>query len=431
MEESPVINDSDDFVPMDLVDAVPDEALGDAPPDAPDELYEPDPPAAPDEPDGSPVHEPSDDFVPMAAPAAPAAAGRMPTPNQVLHLSSEDKRLDTVPFESADIRALAQRILKRAQEQGQAKLDSARKQVEAMEKAAYDKAYKEAFSKGQQEGFAKGEKDGKAEAQTQINEAIEAEKETLRNHVAPVADTLQQVAEAFTAAKDQLMAQAEGDLLMLALDLAKRLVNHELSVNPDAIKPLALECIGLVTDRTTLTVRVNPEDKEVMDEYYPDLKLIFPDLGPVVIQADPAVERGGIMAATREAEVDMRLATRLAAFEEVILGVSGDDAVPPWGAIPEDAIAAAKAASAESAYSLWDDSTQPQAEEAQAENAEEAPGLSSLENVAEPAAEETEPSPVNEPAAAEPAEPAAEGDLSDLVDLVDDQIDDEGQPPES
>ncbi len=412
MEESPVINDSEDFVPMDLVDAVPDEALDDAPPDAPD---------IQDESGDSPVHEPSDEFVPMATPSAPAAAGRMPTPNQVLHLSAKDKRLDTVPFEFADIRALAQRILKRAQEQGQAKLDSARKQVEAMEKAAYDKAYKEAFSKGQQEGFAKGEKDGRAEAQTQINEAIEAEKEALRSHVAPVAETLQQIADAFTAAKDQLMAQAEGDLLMLALDLAKRLVNHELSVNPEAVKPLALECIGLVTDRTTLTVRVNPEDKEVMDEYYPDLKLIFPDLGPVIIQADPTVERGGIMAATREAEVDMRLATRLAAFEEVILGVSGDDAVPPWGAIPEDAIAAAKAASAESAYSLWDD-TEGDASEAEPQT-ENAP-----ENSPEVAEEIPEPPQADE--AAEPVPPEADGDVAELADLVDEQGPDEGQQPQ-
>ncbi|MCD8139069.1 MAG: hypothetical protein LUE17_04700 [Planctomycetaceae bacterium] len=416
MEESPVINDSDDFVPMDLVDAVPDEALDDVPPEA----------AAPtgddnDGGDGSPVHDPSDEFVPMAAPAAPAAAARMPTPNQVLHLSAEDKRLDTVPFEFADIRALAQRILKRAQEQGQAKLDSARKQVEAMEKAAYDKAYKEAFSKGQQEGFAKGEKDGKAEAQTQINEAIEAEKEALRNHVAPVAETLQHIAEAFTAAKDQLMAQAEGDLLMLALDLAKRLVNHELSVNPEAIKPLALECIGLVTDRTTLTVRVNPEDKAVMDEYYPDLKLIFPDLGPVVIQADPSVERGGIMAATREAEVDMRLATRLAAFEEVILGFSGEDAIPPWGAIPEDAIAAAKAASAESAYSLWDDNDGDASEaDSQAESAPENSAEVPEENPGPPLAAD----------AAEPVPPEADGDVAELADLVDEGISDEGQQPE-
>ncbi|MCL2000654.1 MAG: hypothetical protein FWG74_04395, partial [Planctomycetes bacterium] len=37
---------------------------------------------------------------------------------------------------------------------------------------------------------------------------------------------------------------------------------------------------------------------------------------------------------TREAEVDMRIKTRLAAFEEAVLGFSGAAAVAPWSAVP-------------------------------------------------------------------------------------------------
>lgn len=325
MEESPVINDSDDFVPM----VPPGGQASDAP--------------------SSPVVDDPEEFVPMQAPAAPPV--RMPTPNQVLHRSVDD-RLDTVPFEFADIRALAQRILKRAQEQGQQKIDTARKQVAAMEKAAHDKAYQEAFPKGQEEGFAKGEQEGRAAAEKKIAAAIASEKESIRQNAAPVSGVLQQLTDAINASRTQLMAQAEGDLLLLALDLAKRLVGHELSVDPEAIKPLAVECIGLVTERTGITARVNPADYQVMEEFYPDLKAIFPDLGPIQIIPDPEVERGGLYAATREAEVDMRLATRLAAFEEVILGYSGDAAVAPWSQIPPEAIAAAKQSQAVSQYSL-------------------------------------------------------------------------------
>lgn len=346
----------------------------------------------------SPVINDSGEFVPMAAPAASAPVNpgvRMPTPNQVVHLS-DDKRLDTVPFEFADIRALAQRILKRATEQGQAKIASANKQVAAMEKAAYDKAYKEAFPKGQEEGFAKGEKEGQASAQKQINDAVAAEKEALKQSVTPITGVLEQIANAFVEARNQLLAQAEGDLLMLAIDLAKRLVGHELSVDSDAVKPLAVECIGLVTDRSSITVRVNPEDHRIMEEFVPELKTIFPDMGPVQVVSDPEVERGGIMAATREAEVDMRLATRLSTFEEVILGFSGQDAVAPWSAIPEEAIEAARAANAESPYSLYEMDNEPE---------EEQPVI------------ELEPQAEEEAAPAEESQP--EGDLADLAELAD------------
>ncbi len=262
----------------------------------------------------------SDDFVPM------------PTPDQVVP-GEGAKRLDPIPFEFADIRALASRILKRAQEQAQQKLEAARTQIAAMEKQARDKAYQEAFPKGEKEGFAKGEKDGMAAAESKIAAAASAERESLKQNAQPVAGIMEQLAAVMNENRQHLMAQAEGDLLLLALDIAKRLVGHELSVDAEAIRPLATECIGLVTDRSGITARVNPEDYRVMQEIIPELKSIFPDLGVVKIEADPTIERGGIMTATREAEVDMRLATRLAAFEEAILGFSGQAAVAPWSAV--------------------------------------------------------------------------------------------------
>ncbi len=268
--------------------------------------------------DDSPVINDSEDFVPLAP---PRTAITLPTaPGGVIHAIPDEPpaKLDSVPFEFADIRALAQRILKRAQEQGQAKIDGARKQVAAMEKEAADKAYQEAFPKGQEEGYAKGLKDGQAEADKKIQEAVAAEKEALRKKAAPLTTALQQIIDAVSESRQALLAQAEGDLLLLALDLAKRLVGHELSVDPEAVRPLAVECIGLVTDRTGITVRANPEDCEVLQDLIPELKSLFTDIGSLHIVPDASVERGGVIASTREAEVDMQLATRLSAFEEVI-----------------------------------------------------------------------------------------------------------------
>lgn len=315
MEDSPVINDDNaDFTPM-----------GSTGP-------------------RSPVINDSSEFVPM------------PTPDQVVR--AENARLDAVPFEFADIRALAQRILKRATEKGQATIAAAQKQVADMEKAAYDKAYADASEKAHAEGLAKGEQEGMAQAEQKITAAIEAERESVRQNAAPVTTVLEELLGALDASRQQLMAQAEGDLLLLALDLAKRLVGHELSVDPKAIEPLALECIGLVTERTAITARVNSADFEVLQDFIPELKKEFPDLGTLQIIPDESIERGGLMAATRESEVDMRLATRLAAFEEAILGFSGDAAVAPWNKIPEEVIAEAKAKSAQSSYSLFDDQDQ-------------------------------------------------------------------------
>ena len=257
----------------------------------------------------------------------------MPTPGQVLSAGRE-RGLDTFPFQFRDIRSLAQSMLKKAQEEADRKLEAAKKQIVALEKQAFDKGYKEALPKAEKDGFAKGEKDGLATAEAKVAAAVEAERQSFRQNVLPVSEMLEQLASLLKERRQNLLAQAENDLLRLVLDLARRLVGHELSIDPEAIRPLARECIGLVVERSSLSVRVNPEDLGAMRNSLPELAAVFTDLGAVEIEADPAIERGGLMAATREAEVDFRLATRLAAFEEALLGFSGEGAAPPWNHPP-------------------------------------------------------------------------------------------------
>lgn len=263
----------------------------------------------------SPVPDDSGEFVPM------------PLPGGVVRRAEADE-LTPVPFQFSDIRALAAKILRRAQEQAQQKLDAARAQIAALEKEAQDKAHREGFAKGEKAGFAKGETEGKAAGAEEVKKAVEAERDSFRQNAAPVAGMLEELANAMNEQRRSLVAQAEADLLLLSIDLAKRLVGRELSIDPDAIRPIASEAIGLVADRSSLLVRVNPADLRTMEEDMPGLKNRFPDIGAVRLEADPSLERGDVVAATRETEVDMRLATRLAAFEEAILGYSGAEA--PW-----------------------------------------------------------------------------------------------------
>lgn len=262
----------------------------------------------------------SDEFRPMPLPGAGVVSGE------------EADKLTPIPFQFSDIRALAARILKRAQEQAEQKLAAARAQIAQMEKTAHDKAYKEAFPKGEQAGFAKGEKDGKASGEAEVKKKLDGEMTAFRKKTEPVGQMLGELMQSISEHRQALVAQAEADLLLLSVDIAKRIVARELSFDPEAIRPIAVEAVGLATERGNLWMRVNPEDLAVMEKELPGLKAIFPDLGAVRLEADPAIERGGLVAATRESEVDMRLATRLAAFEEAILGFSGKEAAAPWGA---------------------------------------------------------------------------------------------------
>ncbi|MDR1613427.1 MAG: hypothetical protein LBT97_11705 [Planctomycetota bacterium] len=271
-------------------------------------------------------------------PDSPASGGSdefrpMPLPDGGVVSGEDAEKLTPIPFQFSDIRALAARILKRAQEQAERKLAAARSQIAQMEKAAQDKAYQEAYPKGEQAGFAKGEKDGKAAGEAEARKRLDDELATFKENVEPVDRMLRELLRTIEEQRRFLIAQAESDLLLLAVDIAKRLVAHELSFDPEAIRPLAVKAIELATERSNIRMRVNPEDLKVMEDELPNLRAIFPDVGAVHLEADPSIERGGLVAATREAEVDMRLATRLAAFEEAILGFSGKEAEAPWSSL--------------------------------------------------------------------------------------------------
>lgn len=268
----------------------------------------------------SPVTDDDADFTPMPLPGKVVSAG-------------EARRLEAVPFQFSDVRTLAARILKRAQQQAEEKLAAARTQIAKMEKEAQDKGYREGLPKGEKAGFAKGEAAGREAAKAELAKELEKAKGDFQGRTQPLTTALEQITAVLNEQRRQLVAQAENDLLLLALDLAKRLVAHELSIDPEAIKPLASEAIGLVTERSSLVARLNPADLAAMEEELPSLRLLFPDLGVVKLEGDAAIERGGLIIATREGEVDMRLATRFAAFEEALLGYSGRLAVAPWSEI--------------------------------------------------------------------------------------------------
>ncbi|MCC8164563.1 MAG: hypothetical protein LIQ31_00075, partial [Planctomycetes bacterium] len=137
------------------------------------------------------------------------------------------------------------------------------------------------------------------------------------------------------------------------------------------------------------------------------------DLGPIRVISDENVDRGGIIAATRESEVDMQLATRLAAFEEVILGFSGEEATAPWSVIPPDAIAQAKAASQESAFSLYDDNEEADGDHIADEAAQEYTEPDASDATAEADAPTPEPENPPDPDAPPPDGGAESGDPSD------------------
>jgi flagellar assembly protein FliH len=153
---------------------------------------------------------------------------------------------------------------------------------------------------GYAEGFAQGHAQATLEAQRQIADFIANQGR----------EAAQNFAQIFASAQAQL-ADAEQDIargvLELACELARQVLRHELSVNPNALQPVIREALGLLTaENKSAVVRLNPLDLDVLKDV---VQAEFSGLS-LTLLADATVTRGGCLIESAGTVVDATLEKR-------------------------------------------------------------------------------------------------------------------------
>jgi flagellar assembly protein FliH len=158
----------------------------------------------------------------------------------------------------------------------------------------------EGYNKGFSEGYAQAHAQATLEGDRKIADYIENQgEEAARAFGSLLAVSHQQIAES-----EQQMAQG---LLELACSLAKRVLIHDLTVNPNAILPVIREALGiLIADSRAALVRLNPADVEVVE---PVLAQEFPGLA-IKLLADTHIHRGGCQVESGGTVVDGTIEAR-------------------------------------------------------------------------------------------------------------------------
>jgi flagellar assembly protein FliH len=168
-----------------------------------------------------------------------------------------------------------------------AKLKAQAEQEEMMRSQAVRQA-------GFSEGFAQGHAQATLEGQKQIADFIAQEG----------AQNAHQMAQVFVSLQNQVdesqQAMAKG-VLELACELARQVLRHELSINPNALQPVVREALGLLTtDAKAAVVHMNPSDIEVFGDV---LRHEFSGLS-LNLMPDGAMTRGGCVVVSAGTVVD-------------------------------------------------------------------------------------------------------------------------------
>jgi flagellar assembly protein FliH len=125
---------------------------------------------------------------------------------------------------------------------------------------SHDEDYRIAHEEGYAEGYDVGRLLGQREGQQKLDEYI-------RNQGRGIAQRLAQLVESAQRGLNESNQQVAQSVLEIACELARQVVRHELSVNPNALLPVIREALAvLLADSKTASVRLHPKDLEVLDE---------------------------------------------------------------------------------------------------------------------------------------------------------------------
>ncbi len=156
---------------------------------------------------------------------------------------------------------------------------------------------REAFTKG----YAQGERAG-LEAGGKRAEAM------LRR--------LAQTLEELSGLRDNMVRQTERELVQLAVAIARRILQREVSVDPEltaALAHIALERIG---SATPATVRLHPDDFAIVSGGHPGAWIGR----QVEVRPDPSIARGGCLLESEFGSIDASVDAQVNEIARAVLG---------------------------------------------------------------------------------------------------------------
>lgn len=161
-----------------------------------------------------------------------------------------------------------------------------------------------------QEGYAKGFADGQAEGRAQaLGEAQQQVRAFLDNQGQDTARQLAALVESAHAQLDAAQQVAARGMLELACELARQVLRHEISVNPNVLLPVIREALTpLIADSKSTVIKLHPQDMDMLQDV---LRADYPNL-PLTLLADDSIGRGGCLIQSTGTQIDGTLEKRWA-----------------------------------------------------------------------------------------------------------------------
>ena len=133
----------------------------------------------------------------------------------------------------------------------------------------------------------------------------------------PVSQSLLHALSSLQLVSDRLSAQARSDALEIGFQVARRILEMEITQSPEPLFALIRAALRRAGDTRHVRVRLHPEDVLRVQEAGGAPRVASPTLMQVELVDDPSLKRGDCVVETDFGLLDGRLDTRLAELRQV------------------------------------------------------------------------------------------------------------------
>ncbi len=120
----------------------------------------------------------------------------------------------------------------------------------------------------------------------------------------------------------QLIAEAEPDVVGVAVEVARKIIHSEVQTRPDIMHGLVSEALKRVTAQDGIRVRIHPDTIRLLGDTLRQVGASYANRGLEIVP-DASIERIGLVVETRRGTVDGRLETQLERVSEAFSGLTG------------------------------------------------------------------------------------------------------------
>lgn len=205
----------------------------------------------------------------------------------IKHASATTLTRDAVVLDLGDLQRQGEQIVESARRRAEAVVREAQAERDRLIAGADDRGYQEGLTRGLAEGEVKGLEQGRASALENSRPQFEA-----------LQKSWSEALEKFLAARDQMLHEAEQDVLQLAVAIAEKVTKRAVELDPSVVVEQIRAVLAMIVRPTGLVVAVHPEDRALAEQAMPELLRRFPAVNHAQITGDPSLDRGSCVART-------------------------------------------------------------------------------------------------------------------------------------